>query len=77
MVNAMVKFIRDIWFACWLPVWVDDTQLMRLCHISKHRLMELSVKLIDINDAIKDGKHGRLWNLKIALPALVNRLNVS
>ena len=68
----MVKFIRELWAEYWLPVWVTDTQLMRLCHLSKHRLMELSIKLYDNNAAIKDGKHGRLWNLKVTLPALVN-----
>ena len=68
----MVKFACELWSAFWLPVWVTDMQLMRLCHLNQHRLIELSIKLHDNKAAIKDNKQGRLWNLRVALPVLIS-----
>jgi len=67
----MVKFIRDVWAAYWLPVWCSDKQLSRLCHLQPHQLINLANKLHNKNEAIKQNKKGRLWNLKYTLPALV------
>ena len=67
MVGAL---IARIWREFWLPALVTDAELMRLCALQPHHLMQLAAQLQDAQlAAIEYNKHRRMWRLCYTLPA--------
>jgi len=64
----MVELIRRIWRRWWLPARVNDAQLMRLCSLQVHDLIELA----DITPkAVTYSKGQRVWRLVDTLPFVI------
>jgi len=61
----MVGLIKSIWHRWWRPARVNDAQLMRLCSLQAHDLIELAAIT---PKAVSYSKGQRLWRLVDALP---------
>ena len=60
----MVRLIRSIWSAFWLPAEMTDQQLMRLVGLQPHHLAQLAERA---PEAISYNKGRRMWRLSLCL----------
>jgi len=61
----MVRLIARIWAEFWLPAVVSDAQLLRLCALQQHHLIQLAERA---PQAVSYSKGRRMWRLSYCLP---------
>lgn len=60
----MVRLAARIWAEFWLPALVTDAQLLRLCGLQPHHLIELAERA---PEALTNNNGRRTWRLSYCL----------
>lgn len=60
----MVRLAARIWSAFWLPAEMTDTQLLRLCGLQPHHLIELAERA---PESLTNNNGRRMWRLSLCL----------
>ena len=60
----MGALIRRVWSAFWLPAEMTDAQLLRLCGLQPHHLIQLAERA---PESLTNNKGRRMWRLSLCL----------